>query len=138
MNAEREDIGVLQNYELDLAFGSDENSFECVVDINNHCCGFGFFLYAEGTEYGGIIDSVEIKNSNQEIVYRGRTWHGVLNSKVLEPDSGADKQTQQLIADTIKSMPDTTFLIISHQQSFTDLISPTDTITLSDGEIMLK
>lgn len=55
-----------------------------------------------------------------------------------EPDSGADKQTQQLIADTIKSMPDTTFLIISHQQSFTDLISPTDTITLSDGEIMLK
>lgn len=55
-----------------------------------------------------------------------------------EPDSGADKQTQQLIADTMKSMPDTTFLIISHQQSFTDLISPTDTITLSDGEIMLK
>jgi Fe-S cluster assembly ATP-binding protein len=55
-----------------------------------------------------------------------------------EPDSGADKQTQQLIADTIKSMPNTTFLFISHQQSFTDMISPTDTITLSDGQIMIK
>lgn len=55
-----------------------------------------------------------------------------------EPDSGADSQTQQLIADTIKSMPNTTFLFISHQQSFTDMISPTDTITLSDGQIVIK
>ena len=55
-----------------------------------------------------------------------------------EPDSGADSQTQQLIADTIKSMPNTTFLFISHQQSFTDKISPTDTITLSDGQIVIK
>lgn len=55
-----------------------------------------------------------------------------------EPDSGADTQTQQLIADTIKSMPDTTFLFISHQQSFTDLVSPTHTITLSDGQIMIQ
>ena len=55
-----------------------------------------------------------------------------------EPDSGADTKTQQLIADTIKSMPDTTFLFISHQQSFTDMISPTDTITLSDGQIVIQ
>ena len=55
-----------------------------------------------------------------------------------EPDSGADAKTQQLIADTIKSMPDTTFLFISHQQSFTDMVSPTDTITLSDGQIVIQ
>lgn len=55
-----------------------------------------------------------------------------------EPDSGADAKTQQLIADTIKSMPDTTFLFISHQQSFTDMILPTDTITLSDGQIVIQ
>ncbi len=55
-----------------------------------------------------------------------------------EPDSGADTQTQELIAKTIKSMPDTTFLFISHQPSFTDMIVPTNTITLSDGKIMIK
>lgn len=55
-----------------------------------------------------------------------------------EPDSGADTQTQELIAKTIKSMPDTTFLFISHQPSFTDMIAPTNTITLSDGKIMIK
>ena len=87
-NPSREDVGVLHNYELDLAFGSDENNLECVVSRNDHCCEFGSYLYIEGTEYGGIVDSIESKNSTTEVVYSGRTWHGILNSKVLQPDSG--------------------------------------------------
>lgn len=55
-----------------------------------------------------------------------------------EPDSGADTETQALIANTIKSMPNTTFIIISHQQAFTELIQPTHTTALSDGKIMIK
>lgn len=53
-----------------------------------------------------------------------------------EADSGSDTATQKLIADTIKGMPETTFMFISHQPSFIDLISPTDTTTLSDGRII--
>ncbi|MBR5625808.1 MAG: Fe-S cluster assembly ATPase SufC [Alphaproteobacteria bacterium] len=55
-----------------------------------------------------------------------------------EPDSGADMETQQLIADTIKNMTDTTFIIISHQQAFTKMIQPTNTTTLSNGKIVIK
>ncbi len=55
-----------------------------------------------------------------------------------EPDSGADKQTLQLIANTIHKMTDTTFLFISHQNTFTEMIKPTNTITLSNGKIMIK
>lgn len=55
-----------------------------------------------------------------------------------EPDSGADIETQRLIADTIASMPNTTFLIISHQEQFTRMISPTATTILSSGQVMLK
>ncbi len=55
-----------------------------------------------------------------------------------EPDSGADTETQTQIADVIKSMPDTTFIFISHQEKFTDLISPTHTTTLSNGKIMIE
>ncbi len=55
-----------------------------------------------------------------------------------EPDSGADIQTQKIIADTIKTMPNTTFIFISHQQAFTNMIQPTNTITLSEGKIMIK
>ena len=54
-----------------------------------------------------------------------------------EPDSGADTTTQQQIADTIKSMKDTTFIFISHQQKFTDLINPSATTTLNKGKIKI-
>ncbi len=55
-----------------------------------------------------------------------------------EPDSGADGETQDLIAQTIANMPNTTFLFISHQAAFTDRIKPTGITTLSSGQIMIK
>lgn len=55
-----------------------------------------------------------------------------------EPDSGADNETKDLIAQTIHNMPNTTFIIISHQPDFTDRINPTPIITLSSGQIMIK
>ena len=51
-----------------------------------------------------------------------------------EPDSGADAATQQQIADTIHKMPDTTFLFISHQKNFTNLVKPTSTSELVNGK----
>lgn len=87
-NSNREDVGVLHDYAFDLAFGTDENNFECSIPLQNHCMEAGSFLYIEGTEYGGIVDSIESNSDNQEVIYSGRTWHGILNSKVIEPDSG--------------------------------------------------
>ena len=88
-NPAREDLGVLQEYDLDLAFGADENNFECTVSTSGHCCEAGSLLYIEGTEYGGIVDSIESNTETNEVTYKGRTWHGILNSKVIEPDAGA-------------------------------------------------
>ena len=90
MNSDKEDIGVLLNYELDLAVGADENNFECRIQNEAHCCGSGFYLYIEGTEYGGIVDNIESDTRNGEVAYSGRTWQGILNSKVIEPDAGQD------------------------------------------------
>ena len=92
-NASRKDLGVLQNYELDLALGKDENDFECRIASEAHCCGAGFFLYIEGTEYGGIIDGITSDTATKEVTYSGRTWQGILNSKIIQPDSGADYLT---------------------------------------------
>ncbi len=52
-----------------------------------------------------------------------------------EPDSGADMETQKLIADTINQLPDTTFLFISHQPTFTNMVAPTGNATLTNGKI---
>ena len=55
-----------------------------------------------------------------------------------EPDSGADKDVQQQIVDTINNMPKTTFLFISHQDNFTSLVGATKTTTLDNGKIVIK
>lgn len=90
MNKIKEDVGVVPDATLDLAFGDDENDYECKIASVNHCCEEGYFLYFEGTEYGGIVDDIYVNTDADEITYHGKTWHGILNAKVLEPDAGED------------------------------------------------
>lgn len=87
-NEKYEDVGVLHDYSFDLAFGKDENNFELKVDSKNHCCCVKGLLYIEGSEYGGIVDGIAVDSGNEELTYNGRTWHGILETKVIEPDSG--------------------------------------------------
>ncbi len=55
-----------------------------------------------------------------------------------EPDSGADKDVQQQIIDTINNMPDTTFLFISHQDNFASKIGISETSILDNGKIVIQ
>lgn len=48
------------------------------------------YLYIPGTEYGGIIDSITHNTSDDSIVASGRSFRGLLNSKIIAPDSGQD------------------------------------------------
>ena len=89
-NANKEDQGVLFDYEFDLAFGADENNFECTIQAEKHCMEAGSFLYIEGTEYGGIVDSIKVDTEHKTVTYIGRTWHGILEGYVIEPESGYD------------------------------------------------
>lgn len=93
MNQSKEDLGVLLDYDLDLAFGKDENDFECRVHSNSHCCQPGYYLYIEGTEYGGIIDGIKSDTGNNEVIYFGRTWQGILAGSVIKPEPGYDHYT---------------------------------------------
>ncbi len=85
----RDDVGVLKDYTFDLAFGSDENDFELTLDVNNHCCEASCLVYIEGTEYGGIIDKIGIVTKDDKLTYKGRTWHGILVSKIIAPNADA-------------------------------------------------
>lgn len=86
-NKQREDVGVVKDYSFDLAFGSDENDFELTLDVNNHVCVEDGLVYIEGTEYGGIVDKIGVVTSEDKLVYYGRTWHGILASKIIQPDA---------------------------------------------------
>lgn len=84
------DVGVLHDYTFDLAYGAAENNFELTISTNKHCCEKGSLVYIEGTEYGGIVDGVKVITKDENLIYKGRTWHGILASKILKPDASAD------------------------------------------------
>ena len=87
-NARRADLGALRAYAFDLSFGEDENDFELMLGANEAVLEYGAFIYIEGTEYGGIVDGMRTSTVSDTVTYAGRTWHGLLNSKVISPDAG--------------------------------------------------
>lgn len=87
-NSERVDQGVLSAYAFDLSYGASENDFAMVIGMAEAMLDYGAFIYMEGTEYGGIVDAKKVTTNSESITYMGRTWHGVLNSKVIQPDPG--------------------------------------------------
>ena len=87
------DVGVLRDCVFDLAFGADENNFKLSVSTDNNVCEEDYLIYLEGTEYGGIIDAIEVYSAKKEVNYKGRTWHGILNTKIIQPSSGQNYYT---------------------------------------------
>lgn len=87
-NSERVDQGVLSAYAFDLSYGASENDFAMVIGTAEAMLDYGAFVYMEGTEYGGIVDAKQVRTNSESITYMGRTWHGVMNSKIIEPDPG--------------------------------------------------
>lgn len=85
-NAAGEDVGVILKYTLDLAYGSEENDFQLETGIGE--IEANAFIYIEGTEFGGIIDGLKVDTEKQTVNYIGRSFHGILNSYIIQPPSG--------------------------------------------------
>lgn len=85
------DIREIEDFELDLAFGSDENALKLEARADEAPVE-GQLVFIDGTEYGGIIDQVSYdagREATGSILCSGRTWHGILAGKRLLPDSGS-------------------------------------------------
>lgn len=85
------DVRELSDFELDLAFGIDENAFSLECDAA-YAPTEGQFVFIDGCEYGGVVDKTTYKagrESSGPVTCKGRTWHGILARKRLLPDSGS-------------------------------------------------
>lgn len=80
-----DELGVIMDYTLDLAYGYSENNFELTINSEEDIYGTNRFIYYPQTEYGGIIDSVFLDTKNNIVKYSGRTWQGILDSKIITP-----------------------------------------------------
>ena len=91
-----EELGYIrEDVEIDLDLG-DTNDFEIRMDQhiwNKERYWYDSRIFIPLTEYGGIIDDLEVLTSTEEIVLRGLTWRGMLDKKVVEPPSGSDHLT---------------------------------------------
>lgn len=85
------DIREIEEFELDIAFGSDENALKLKARAGE-APEEGQFVFIDGTEYGGVIDQASYeagREASGSILCSGRTWHGILAGKRLLPDSGS-------------------------------------------------
>ena len=87
------DVKAVRPVSAEFAFGSDENDFQAVFNDDQERLASHCYLYIDGTECGGMIDDVKHDPENGTMTYTGATWHGLLSSKVIQPDSGADYYT---------------------------------------------
>lgn len=88
---ERGDLRELLDFELDLAFGSDENAFELTC-AEGLAPAEGQLAFVDATEYGGVVDEISYdagRDATGAVTCKGRTWHGVLAGKRLLPDEGS-------------------------------------------------
>lgn len=99
-DANHVDSMMVEDYSLDCAWGKDENDFELTVD---KLIPQGAFVYLEESECGGIVDALrdQLERGDSTLTYSGRTWHGMLENKILAPDSGQDYLTVSGNASTI-------------------------------------
>lgn len=130
------DLGVIKNYKLDLAYGKDENDFELEIDLQEHCADINSRIYIQtsdngrviGSEYGGIIDNIEVDADNEKIVYSGRTWHGILANKIIQPENNRDYYTvtgdaNAIVADMIANFDLADVFEASREASDIDVLS---------------
>lgn len=88
-NPDRREIGVLKDYSLDMACG-DENDFVLKLPKTDGGIWYKSIIYAPGTEFGGMITGVKAGTVVEDAEWRGKTWHGLLQSRILSPDAGQD------------------------------------------------
>ena len=89
------------------------------------------YLYMPGTEYGGIIDSITHNTSDDSIIASGRSFRGLLNSKIIAPDSGQD---YKVVSGNLAEIVDS--LLAENNLDYLYMIDPALTwITLNNYQI---
>lgn len=117
------DIGILSEYQIDLAYGRDENNFVITMPLRQRELSYGYFIYSrDDANIGGIIDDIEVKSESRQILYKGRTWHGIMAEKIVEPDNGQDYFTvagdaNSAIASLINQVELDNFFVVSSVSS---------------------
>lgn len=83
------ELGVVENFGMDLAYGTDENDFTCEIPYDTGIEQESF-VFIDGTSYGGLVRGFQETSDADGLKLEciGQTWHGLMASTVLIPPAG--------------------------------------------------
>lgn len=81
------DQGVLVDIDLDIDL-ADGRDFEIKASQEDRALSIGCYWYIDGTEYGGRVDKLKVDTDAHELTWSGRSWRGMLYTKIVEPPAG--------------------------------------------------
>lgn len=89
------DLALISDFELDMdaGWGSGvDNSFDLTVRDELPLPEAAWRVYVDGTEIGGRVEGYAVKagRTGRELHWRGSSWAGVLERRLLWPDAGRD------------------------------------------------
>lgn len=122
-----EEIGYMRECaDMDMDLGNT-NDFELRMSLSEWSkekFWYGNRLFIPFTEYGGIIDDIEVLTSSGEVVLRGPTWRGMLEFKVVEPPAGAEHlilngELNEVLSELIGNRFDDLFRVLSADTGIT-------------------
>lgn len=103
--------GILKRFTADFEESTDvkNNTFEIQIPLDQKSATIGDYIYEDGEEHGGIVDALKVDTSASVLTLSGRTWRGVLGSKVIEPPESEAYYTvfgdaNRIIADIIDNV----------------------------------
>lgn len=88
----RTDQGIIQGFQIDFDT-TKTMDYELAVGIENNIMTGGCYWYIDGTEYGGVVDSMTIITESSELRYTGSSFRGILSKKIISPPAGEDYKT---------------------------------------------
>ena len=88
-DAQLNELGVLRDFSLDVDVAKDMD-FEIKLPTDSNVLSVGGYWLIEGTEYGGRLDCIKVATASDEVIYTGRTWRGMLGTKIICPPDGED------------------------------------------------
>lgn len=92
LNSEMQEQRQLAHYSCDFEINkTDISTFELSrsLDFYNEIAA-GDYIAVEGTEYGGMVMYVRVNTEQHKVYLDGRTWRGMLHSKIVSPPAGQD------------------------------------------------
>lgn len=84
---------ILKKYNSDFAVG-EENTFKVTLSLNEYQRMRDInYLSVNNTEFGGIINEIEVDTDEKTVSYIGSCWRGILSEKIIVPPANMDYYT---------------------------------------------